>query len=147
MADEMTAVAEEEVKAPVKRRTRRAKYLTLYSPFLMKETKHELIGEPIESDKGRFQWARCTRSRHSQLINLDTIDLDTDKSRAVVHISREDARKYTPKESYSIGDVIFHSIWEDVGIVRAKEVTSAGGNAILVQFEKNAEKRLIENLQ
>lgn len=129
-----------------RKRSRRAKYITLYSPFLMKETKHELIGEPIETENGRHQWARCTKSRHSQLVNLDAIEIDSDKSRAVVHISREDARKYSPKEEYNIGDVIFHSVWDDVGIVRSKEVTSNGGNAIIVQFEKNNEKKLIENL-
>jgi hypothetical protein len=130
-----------------RKRSRRAKYITLYSPFLMKETKHELIGEPVETEKGRQQWARCTRSRHSQLINLDAIEAEADKSKAVIHISREDARKYSPKDEYQIGDVIFHLIWDDVGIVRAKEVTSTGGKAILVQFEKNNEKRLIENLK
>jgi hypothetical protein len=130
-----------------RKRSRRAKYITLYSPFLMKETKHELIGEPVETDKGRQQWARCTRSHHSQLINLDAIEAEADKSKAVIHISREDARKYSPREEYQIGDVIFHSIWDDVGIVRAKEVTSTGGKSILVQFEKNNEKRLIENLK
>jgi hypothetical protein len=131
----------------VRKRSRRAKYITLYSPFLMRETKHELIGEPIETEKGRHQWARCTRSRHSQLINLDAIEAEQDKSRAVVHISREDAKKYSPKEEFQVGDVIFHAIWDDVGIVRAKEVTSTGGRAIVVQFEKLSEKRLIENLQ
>ncbi len=128
-----------------RKRSRRAKYITLYSPFLMKETKHELIGEPIETDKGRHQWARCTRSRHSQLVNLDAIEAEQDKSRAVVHISREDAKKYTPKSEFQIGDVIFHTVWDDVGIVRAKEVMSNGQNSIIVQFEKNNEKRLIEN--
>lgn len=128
-----------------KKRTRRAKYITLYSPFLMKETKHELIGEPIETDEGRHQWARCTKSRHSQLINLDAIEAERDKAKAVVHISREDAKKYSPKDEYKIGDVIFHQVWDDVGIVRAKEVTSDGGQSIIVQFEKNNEKRLIEN--
>ncbi len=131
----------------VRKRSRRAKYITLYSPFLMRETKHELIGEPIETEKGRHQWARCTRSRHSQLINLDAIEAEQDKSRAVVHISREDAKKYSPKEEFQVGDVIFHAVWDDVGIVRAKEVTSTGGRAIVVQFEKLSEKRLIENLQ
>lgn len=128
-----------------RKRSRRAKYITLYSPFLMKETKHELIGEPIETEEGRHQWARCTRSRHSQLVNLDAIEAEQDKSKAVVHISREDAKKYSPKEEYQIGDIIFHSIWDDVGIVRAKEVTSTGGKAIVVQFEKQNERRLIEN--
>ena len=72
---------------------------------------------------------------------------ETDKSKAVVHISREDAKKYSPKEEFQIGDVIFHDVWDDVGIVRAKEVTSNGGHSILVQFEKNSEKKLIENLK
>ncbi len=130
-----------------KKRSRRAKYITLYSPFLMRETKHELIGEPIETENGRQQWARCTRSRHSQLINLDAIEAERDKSKAIIHVTPEDARKYSPTEEYSIGDVIYHKIWDDVGIVRAKEVTSTGGKAILVQFEKNSEKRLIENLK
>ena len=130
-----------------KKRSRRAKYITLYSPFLMKETKHELIGEPIETDNGRQQWARCTRSRHSQLVNLDAIEAEQDKALAVIHISREDALKYSPQDEYQIGDVLYHKVWDDVGIVRAKEVTSTGGHAIIVQFEKNNEKRLIENYQ
>ena len=83
----------------VKKRSRRAKYITLYSPFLMKETKHELIGEPIETDNGRQQWARCTRSHHSQLVNLDAIEAEQDKSLAVIHISREDALKYAPERT------------------------------------------------
>jgi len=130
-----------------RKRSRRAKYIILYSPFLMRETKHELIGEPIETETGRQQWARCTRSRHSQLINLDVIEAEADKSKALIPVTREDAEKYSPKNEYAIGDVIYHKIWDDIGIVRAKEVTSNGGKAILVQFEKNAEKRLIENLQ
>jgi hypothetical protein len=132
--------------AVARKRSRRAKYITLYSPFLMKETKHELIGEPIESENGRIQWARCTRSRHSQLVNLDAIESDVDKSKAVQHYSREDARKYSPREEYFVGEIIYHAIWDDIGVVREKEVTSTGGRSILVQFEKNAEKRLIENL-
>ncbi len=128
-----------------KLRVRKAKYITLYSTFLMKETKHELIGEPVVTESGRHQWARCTRSHHSQLINLDSIDAGSDKSKAIIPITREDARKYSPREEYCIGDVIFHAVWDDVGIVRAKSTTSTGGNAIVVQFEKNNEKRLIEN--
>lgn len=130
----------------VRKRTRRAKYITLFSPFLMRETKHELIGEPIETDNGKQQWARCTRSRHSQLINLDSIEADADKSKAVIHISKEEAKKYSPQGEFHIGDVIFHSIWDDVGIVKSKESTSTGGRSIIVHFEKCGEKRLIENL-
>ncbi len=130
-----------------KRKVRRAKYINLYSPFLMKVTKHELIGDPIETPLGRQQWARCTKSRHTQLINLDTIESHEDNAKAIVHYSREDAIKYSPLNEYQIGDIIFHAVWDDVGIVRSKEILSDGGKAIVVHFEKNNEKRLIENLK
>lgn len=143
----MSSITSTTITEPLakKARVRKAKYITLYSTFLMKETKHELIGEPVITESGRHQWARCTRSHHSQLVNLDSIDAGSDKSKAVIPVTKEDARKYSPMEEYSIGDVIFHDVWNDVGIVRAKNTTSTGGNAIIVQFEKNNEKRLIEN--
>jgi hypothetical protein len=148
MAKATAKVEAETVIDPVKRtRTRRAKYIVLYSSFLMKETKHELIGEPVITESGRHQWARCTRSHHSQLVNLDTMELDNDKSKAVVSFTKEEARRYSPRENYNVGDVIFHSIWDDVGIVQRKDTTSNGGQAIVVQFEKNLEKRLVENFK
>lgn len=128
-----------------KTRNRRAKYITLYSNFLMKETKHELIGDPVITESGKHQWARCTRSHHSQLINLDSIDGENDKSKAIISFTKNDARKYSPRENYSVGDVIFHKVWDDIGIVQRKDTMSTGGNAIIVQFEKNLEKKLIEN--
>lgn len=146
ISNDSTEISEIEMNvAPKKARVRRAKYVTLYSNFLMKETKHELIGEPVITENGRHQWARCTRSHHSQLINLDSMEAEKDKSRAVIPCSKEEAKKYSPKNEYSIGDVIFHTVWDDIGIVQRKDTTSTGGNAIIVQFEKNFEKRLIEN--
>jgi hypothetical protein len=111
----------------------------------LKETKHELIGEPVVTEAGRQQWARCTRSHHSQLINLDALNKAPDKSKSVINCSKDDARKYSPTENYEIGEVIFHKIWDDIGIVQKKNTTSTGGHAIVVQFEKNLEKILIEN--
>ncbi|MBX7154857.1 MAG: hypothetical protein U0Y96_01795 [Candidatus Kapaibacterium sp.] len=130
-----------------KKRTRKAKYITIYSPFLMRETKHELIGEPMETENGRQQWARCTVSHHSQLINLDALQAQQERNNiAIIRISREDSRQYSPKDEYQVGDVIYHKTWDDVGIVRSKEITTSGGNAIVVLFEKNKEKRLVERL-
>lgn len=128
-----------------RRRSRKNKYITLYSPFLMQETKHELIGEPIESEDGKQQWARCTKSHHSQLVNLDALE-SKEAEDTSVQVSREDSKKYDPKQEYKLGDVIFHEAWDDVGLVRGKEITSSGGYAILVEFEKNKEKRLVERL-
>jgi hypothetical protein len=128
------------------RRAKKAKYVKLFSPFLMKETKHELIGEPMETAEGRRQWARCTVSRHSQLVNLDALEAKEDKVSAIVPVSREDARTYSPREEFSVGDAIYHTTWDDLGVVLSKEVLSNGGHAIIVQFEKNKEKRLIEKM-
>lgn len=141
MAEDLTVEKKE------KKRTRKAKYTVLYSPFLMRETKHELIGEPMETENGRQQWARCTVSHHSQLINLDALQAQQEKtSSAIIRISREDSKPYSPKDEYQIGDVIYHKTWDDVGIVRSKEIMTNGGNAIVVLFEKGKEKRLVERL-
>lgn len=128
------------------RRARKAKYVKLFSPFLMKETKHELIGEPMESGEGRRQWARCTLSRHSQLVDLDVLEAKSDKTAAIVQVSKEDSKIYNPSDVYAVGDVIYHQKWDDLGVVLSKEIISNGGFAIIVQFEKQKEKKLIENL-
>ena len=136
----------EEVDAP-KKTKRKAKYMVLYSPFLMKDTKHELIGEPTETENGRMQWAKCAVSRHMQMVNLDTLASNTEKKVTEIKLAREDSKEYSPKNVYKVGDVIFHKAWDDVGIVRAKEVMSNGRGSVLVHFEKNKEKRLIENFK
>ena len=133
--------------AAPKKTKRKAKYMVLYSPFLMKDTKHELMGEPTETDSGRMQWARCTVSRHMQMVNLDTLATNTEKKVAEIKLAREDSKEYSPKNVYKVGDVIYHKLWDDVGIVRAKEMMSNGRGAVLVHFEKNKEKRLVENFK
>ncbi|MBN9398739.1 MAG: hypothetical protein J0I17_01055 ['Candidatus Kapabacteria' thiocyanatum] len=133
--------------AETKRPKRKAKYILLYSPFLMRETKHELIGEPLETENGRQQWARCSVSHHSQLVNLDALQALTDKSVAQIRLSREDSKDYSPKNEYQVGDVIYHKTWDDVGIVRSKEVMTNGRASLIVHFEKNKEKRLVENVK
>ncbi len=133
-------------KQPRKRRTRKNKYITLHSPFLMKETKHELIGEPIINGSKRQQWARCTRTHHSQLVDLDEIEAKANSAEEDIEISRDDSIPYDPHREYNIGDVIYHNVWEALGRVSRKEITSNGSHAIVVQFEDKREKRLIEKL-
>jgi hypothetical protein len=139
----MKAAKAKTVKKP---RKRKPKYILLHSPSLMRDTKHELIGEPVESENGRQQWARCTVSHHSQLVNLDALEARENHD-IVIQFSKEDAVKYSPRNEYQVGDVIFHAAWDDIGIIRAKEVTSSGSNALVVQFEKLKEKRLIEAIK
>ena len=70
-----------------------------------------------------------------------------DKKDAIIkEFSREDSKEYVTTDVYQIGDVIYHTKWDDIGIVLSKETTSNGGHAIIVQFEKIKEKKLIENM-
>ncbi len=147
MAGTTKAASTKENGTATKKTKRKAKYIVLYSPFLMKETKHELIGEPIETDNGRQQWARCNVSHHSQLVNLDALQESAEKAMKEIRLAREDSKEYSPKAEYQVGDVIYHKTWDDVGIVRAKEVMSNGRASLLVHFEKNKDKRLVENLK
>lgn len=132
-----------------RKKTRKNKYVMLFSPPLMQETKHELIGEPFEGPNGMQQWALCTKSHHKQLITLDSLEAEGAESDAQpkeIVITRESSVTYDPRKQYNIGDVIYHGKWDDLGLVRGKEITSSGGHAIVVEFEKNKVKRLIENL-
>jgi hypothetical protein len=133
--------------AAVRRRRRGRKYAMLYSPVLMRVTRHEFIGEPVDTPNGRHQWARCTVSHHVQLVNLDLLEGNGRNDKAVVRLSPEDSKPYDPRAEYQIGDIIYHRAWDDYGIVRAKQILSNGSCAIVVLFEKNKEKRLVERLQ
>jgi hypothetical protein len=135
-------MAEAEAK---KRRRRARKYITIYSPFLMKETRHELIGEVMETEQGRMQWARCTVSRHAQLVNLDALEHEQQRV-ASIKIEREDSKQYDPRSEYSIGDVIYHPALDDYGLVRSKEIATNGMSMLVVLFEKHKEKRLVERV-
>jgi hypothetical protein len=137
----------EQVQEPVKkRRARKNKYVVLMSPHLMKETKHEYIGEPFQQDTRTVQWARCTRTHHSQLVDLEKLKEKADalKSGQEVHFDEDNARDYDPRQEYKLNDTIKHKAFDDYGVVKAKEITSNGKFAILVKFQKSGEKRLIE---
>jgi len=129
-----------------KRRRSMRKYITLYSPFLMKETRHELIGEPTETEEGRMQWARCTVSRHAQLVNLDALEQQQLRVTSI-KIEREEAKDYDPRKEFKIGEVIYHREWDDYGLVRSKEIASNGMSLLVVIFEKMKERRLVERLR
>jgi hypothetical protein len=57
------------------------------------------------------------------------------------------ATVYEPCSCFKVGESIFHSEWNDVGTVISKAKTSDGGQAIIVSFEKQGQRRLIENLK
>jgi hypothetical protein len=81
------------------------------------------------------------------LIHID--DLENNSSRDAILRTPEgkEYRIYSPEESYEIGETIFHEEWQEYGKVKAKEITSSGHSAIVVDFEKSGEKKLLENFK
>ncbi len=105
-------------------------------------TKMELIGT-VENQPEK-SWYKCTRCRHASLIDLAEVrrSLEDSKKKLV----REECTEYRPESTYSVGQAIFHTEWDDVGKIISKERTSGGGRAIVVSFERLGERRLLESV-
>ncbi len=120
----------------------RNKYVERFCAYCNRQSKMEIVGgmEGV-ADK---TWFKCTRCRHLTLLASDPNGL---KSSGKSGAETEVATPYNPKRNYIVGEAIFHTDWDDVGKVMSKVKTSSGGQAIIVAFEKNGERRLIENLK
>ena len=105
-------------------------------------TKMEMIGTAeTQPDK---TWYRCTRCRHASLINLEELKRAQEESRR--KLERSDCSEYNPVNTYTVGQAIFHTEWDDIGKIVSKERTSGGARAIVVSFEKLGERRLLESV-
>lgn len=119
----------------------KSKYVTQVCTSCGRESKMEIIGAVVDAENKI--WYRCTRCHHSMMIDTSS----RKKSDNVITYNREECVDYSPEKVFDVGASIYHTDWDDMGRVTSKEKTSNGGNAILVQFEKNGPKKLIENLQ
>jgi hypothetical protein len=61
-------------------------------------------------------------------------------------LERADCMEYRPDETYTVGQAIFHTEWDDVGKIVSKVTTSDGAKAIVVSFERLGERRLLESV-
>ncbi len=100
----------------------------------------EMVGE-MEGMQGKH-WFRCTRCHHTALI-----DVSSQESVSAVKLDASTATRYDPLQSFKVGEAIFHTEWNDVGKVISKSKMSDGSQSIMVSFEKQGTKRLIENLK
>lgn len=105
-------------------------------------TKMEMIGA-VEEHPERM-WYRCTRCRHATLVDQDA--LKQSQVDAKKKIEKASCTEYKPANTYSVGDAIFHTEWDDMGKIISKERTSGGARAIVVSFEKLGERRLLESV-
>ncbi len=124
----------------------KSKYITHLCAYCHKETKMELVGE-MQSEgtnaaPGKV-WYRCTRCKHSAL--LERV-VPPEKGVSAAKLDRKSAIEYSQTKVFTVGQMIYHSEWDDVGRVTAKLKTSSGVQAITVAFEKLGERKLIENV-
>lgn len=99
-------------------------------------------GEPRTRSK---VWYRCTRCKHSALLEKQSLQLS--KKGDTTKIDRSSCVTYARDLVFKVGQAIYHTEWDDVGKVTAKQKTSDGTQSITVSFEKLGERRLIENMQ
>lgn len=125
----------------------KTKYIMHECAYCHKATKMELVGEmQLEGGEGPPQklWYRCLRCKHTALLERES--LQKEKSSNGMSIDRNTSVQYSKFSVYSVGQIIYHSDWDDVGKVTAKQKTSNGTQAIIVTFEKLGERKLIENV-
>ncbi len=125
----------------------KTKYITYECAYCRKTTTMELVGEMQSEgsqDTPQKVWYRCTRCKHSALIEKQS--LQQSKKGDASKIDKADCVTYSRELVYKVGQAIYHSEWDDVGKVTAKQKTSDGTQSITVNFEKIGERRLIENM-
>jgi hypothetical protein len=105
-------------------------------------TKMESVGV-VENQPTKI-WYRCTRCRHAMLIDQTSLQHEIEESRK--KLDRASCAEYRPDKTYSVGDAIFHTELDDMGKIVSKERTSGGGRAIVVMFEREGERRLLESV-
>jgi hypothetical protein len=120
----------------------RGKSISHYCGHCERVTKMEMVGS-VENQPERT-WYRCTRCRHASLVDVN--ELKKVQEEAKKRLEKADCAEYTPEATYSVGQAIFHSTWDDVGKIISKERTSGGEHSIVVSFEKLGERRLLESV-
>jgi len=123
----------------------KSKYVMRQCSYCHQVTKMEIVGQ-MEAGEGSADvsktWYRCLRCKHSAL--LDSVEPGAKRNGSHL-LDRDNCIEYSAAKSFVIGQTIYHTEWDDVGLVTSKQKISSGAQAITVAFEKLGERRLIEN--
>jgi hypothetical protein len=112
----------------------RSKHTRQFCSSCRAETRMMLVGEmpsEVEGESTGKVWYRCGKCR--QVFLLDLVALGRQQELEARKIDVKDCTEYAPTKTYQLGEAIFHTEWSDVGKVKAKERTSNGGQAIVVE--------------
>ena len=119
----------------------RTKYSERLCGYCNKTTRMESMGGTQNAQEKA--WYRCTRCHHMSLLEVGLQGSALMKEK----IDSSSATMYNPEQIFKVGDAIFHTQWNDFGKVVSKVRTSDGNQAIVVSFEKQGQRTLIENLK
>jgi hypothetical protein len=126
----------------------KTKYITHSCAYCKKDTKMEFVGgQPAEGAtevEASKLWDRCSKCKHSALLTLSPAAFSKKNQAALV---REECTSYSKEKTFTVGERIYHTEWDDMGKVVRKDKTSNGTRSILVSFEKLGERKLLENIQ
>ena len=93
--------------------------------------------------EGNIIWLRCSECGTRTFISEDEYnELTSNGSKAAASEEVE----YNPSESFSIGQALYHKVWDDRGEVIKKETTNSGNHMIVVSFDRLGKRRLVESL-
>lgn len=95
----------------------------------------------FEAEPDTKFWYVCQKCKHVVLVSTDELNLQQDSNQ------QENYRIYSAEETYEVGELIYHTEWQDYGKVKKKEVSSSGYSIIVVEFEKLGQKKLVENFK
>lgn len=105
--------------------------------------KFEITGEYSDNENDSKRWAKCKTCKQTQIIDLNNIVLSNKPD--FEDIESKSSKTYSPFDTYSVGDIIYHKTWDDYGIVTNKFSMSDGKSSITVEFKKSGSKKLIES--
>lgn len=108
-------------------------------------TKMEIAGDARVFDLQNKKWAKCKKCKQMVIVDPNENQVKEEKPAEEV-FQTENCSEYSPRKTFSVGESIYHSAWDDYGKVVAKEVTSNGQTTIRVEFQKLGEKKLIESI-
>lgn len=77
---------------------------------------------------------------------VDISDILRNNSLTLEGIENEECKKYSPLNTFEVGETIYHENWDDFGRVVSKETLTNGKSSISVEFQKSGLKKLIESL-
>lgn len=125
-------------KAEQKKMKRRRKYC----PVCKKEIYVSLMREP--EGEGDLYWVTCPECDSKYA--LTSQQFHRKKQPEISAIKKLKARVYSMRQTYSVGETIYHNGFNDVGVVldKSSAPTTDCSGAIGVSFLKSGHKTLIE---